>query len=284
MSEFDPTEARSLREMKEPVVIAAFGGWSDAGNAATDAVEHVNERAAGALAWQMGEEYYDLQVTRPTVLGTADGRREIIWPAIRVHTGSVTDARGKQLDVVLLSGLEPNLRWQMFSSQLVSALRSVRPRLVVILGAMLSDQPHNLPVPISRSSASAAVRDRYGATVADYEGPTGITGVFAHDCDRAQLDTLSLWATLPHYVANSPSPKATLALLQHLEGLLDADLGLDELEPMARRWEAEVNELVESDSDLADYVATLLEDHDLDPGVSGDDLAAEFERYLRRRD
>ena len=283
MSSSDSSTARSLREMTEPVVLVAFGGWSDAGGSATDALEHVQDVSHAELAWEMGGEYYDLQTTRPVIVGTG-ASREIVWPSTTVHTGRVINSAGDDLDLVLIQGLEPNMRWEMYSTQLVSALRSIHPRLVLILGAMLSDQPHTLPVPISCTSFSARVRERFGADEQTYEGPTGITGVFTHSCERISMDTMSLWATLPHYVANSPSPKATLALLQHIEMILDASLDLTELEQQARRWETEVTELVESDDELSEYVASLLEDHqDQIPNGSGDAIAAEFERYLRRR-
>ncbi len=279
----DSSTARSLREMTEPVVLVAFGGWSDAGGSATDALEHIQDISHADLVWDMGGEYYDLQATRPVIVGT-EASREIIWPSTTVRTGRITDSVGRDLDLVLIQGPEPNMRWEMFCSQLVFTLRSVHPPLVLVLGAMLSDQHHSLPVPISRTSSSTHIRERFGATGQTYEGPTGITGVFTHSCERIGMDTMSLWATLPHYVANSPSPKATLALLQHIEMILDADLDLTELEQQARRWETDVTELVESDAELSEYVASLLEDHqDQVPNGSGDAIAAEFERYLRRR-
>lgn len=285
MADSDRPKPRTLRDLHDPIVVIAFGGWSDAGNAATDTVDHLCELADATLAWEMGDEHYDLQVTRPVVVGTG-AEREIVWPQVQVRVGRLRtgDDADAGTDLMLVSGLEPSLRWQMFTSQLVSAVRSTNPRLVLILGAMLSDHPHSLPIPITRSSGSEPVRERYGAREPEYEGPTGITGVVTHACERVGVPTMSLWATLPHYVANSPSPKATLALLQHIETVVDTDLDLAELEQQARRWEHEVSELVDSDEDLSDYVTSLLEDHIDDPSEgSGDQIAAEFERYLRRR-
>lgn len=280
----DPSSPGSLREVVDPVVVVAFGGWSDAGGAATDALEHLQHRSRAHLVWEMGEEYYDLQATRPMITGIG-ADREICWPSTMVRTGRLVDSAERAVDLVLVQGIEPNLRWEMFCSQLISALRSTKPRLVLVLGALLSDHPHTLPVPISRTSSDPDVQDRYGAVQQTYEGPTGITGVFTHACERVGVNTMSLWATLPHYVANSPSPKATLALLQHIETILDANLELSELEQQARRWETEVTELVDSDDDLHEYVASLIDDHDSDPSDgSGDALAAEFERYLKRRE
>lgn len=274
---------RSLTDVVDPVVVIAFGGWSDAGNAVSDALDHLRDQSDATLAWDMGDEYYDLQATRPVISGTGTDR-EILWPSTMISVGRLVDATGKDLDLVLVQGPEPNLRWEMFAGQLVSALRSTHPRLVLVLGALLSDHPHTLPVPISRSSSNPDVRSRFGADEHTYEGPTGITGVVTHACERIGLPTMSLWATLPHYVAHTPSPKATLAVLQHVETLLDANLDLGELARQARRWEMDVSEFVESDDELNEYVTSLIEDHGDDPtDGSGDAIAAEFERYLRRR-
>jgi proteasome assembly chaperone (PAC2) family protein len=228
------------------------------------------------------EDFYDFQVTRP-VMEVTDGQTDhLVWPTTRL---SVARPEGLGRDVVLLHGIEPNMRWRGFSSELVTAFAELEVEIVVLLGALLADSPHTRPVPVAAASSDATLADRLHLDPVDYKGPTGIVGVLQQACTAAGIPAVSLWASVPHYVAQPPSPKATLALLHGTEDLLDISLPLAELPDEARAWERGVDELAEQDSEVADYVRTLEEAKDATdlPEASGDAIAREFERYLRRR-
>ncbi|WP_460742145.1 PAC2 family protein [Mariniluteicoccus endophyticus] len=279
----DPySPAADLRGLTDPVVVMAFDGWNDAGSAATDAVNHLIDNAQAELAFELDpEDYYDFQVNRPMSVATDDGGRAIEWNTARVFVG---DIGGR--DLVLVTGPEPSMRWRSFSRALLSAIRSTGPSLVVVLGALLADTPHSRPIPVSASAPTRGIADRREVEVGTYAGPTGIVGVIAADCAAAGFDVVSLWAAVPHYVASPPNPKATLALIQRLEDTAGLDVDLTELPELARAWERGVAELVETDDELADYVEGLEAEQDETslPEASGDAIAKEFERYLRRRD
>ena len=191
---------------------------------------------------------------------------------------------GLSRDVVLVHGIEPNMRWRAFSEELVQGLESLGVKMIILLGALLADAPHTRPVPVSIGSSDAKLGTEIGVGLSDYKGPTGIVGVLQHTCTQAGIPTLSLWAQVPHYVAQPPSPKATLALLRGVEDILDVPLPLADLPEEARAWERGVDELAQQDSEVADYVRTLEEAKDaMDlPEASGDAIAREFERYFRR--
>jgi predicted ATP-grasp superfamily ATP-dependent carboligase len=187
-------------------------------------------------------------------------------------------------DLVLIGGPEPNFHWRGFSAALVSAMRTVKPEIVVMLGSMLTDAPHSRPVPVHGSAATPALAETLGLEVSSYEGPTGIHGVLAADCAVIGLPTASLWASVPHYVAEPPNPKATLALLDRLEDLLDTPLDPGDLPEQAVQWETQVNDLAAEDSDISAYISALEERRDENqPEPQGDAIAAEIQRYLRRR-
>jgi predicted ATP-grasp superfamily ATP-dependent carboligase len=187
-------------------------------------------------------------------------------------------------DVVLIGGPEPNYHWRDYTARLMSLLRTVRPELVVLLGALLTDTPHSRPVPVSATASNPRVAEELGLDLSTYEGPTGILGVLAAECDQLGLTVVSLWASVPHYVAEPPNPKAALALLTRLEDVLNTPLETGELPEDAENWETQVNELVSDDPDIANYIAALEERRDEEtPAATGDTIAAEFERYLRRR-
>jgi predicted ATP-grasp superfamily ATP-dependent carboligase len=276
-------ELDGIGKLTSPVIIAAFEGWNDAGEAASGVINHLS------LAWQATpagaidpEDYYDFQVTRP-VTEVAEGRTErLIWPTTRLLVA------GQELadrDVLLVQGIEPNMRWRAFCAELVTAFTEVRTDLVVLLGALLADSPHTRPVPVTAAASDPALAADLRAEPVDYKGPTGILGVLQHACADAGLPAVSLWASVPHYVAQPPCPKATLALLRGVEDVLDVSLPLADLPAEARAWERGVDELAEQDSEVAEYVRTLEEAKDATdlPEASGDAIAREFERYLRRR-
>ena len=273
--------ADSLSNLRKPVVVMAFEGWNDASDSATNAVNHIGVAYDANVVFEVdGEEYYDFQMNRPRV-GSGDGvGREIEWPAVQVAVAELPER-----DLVLVSGPEPNLRWRSFSAAIVSALRSVRPEMVVLLGAMLTDSPHSRPLPVTGTANDAELATRLGLDPSNYEGPTGIVGVLADAARRAGMPVLSLWAQVPHYVSDPPNPKATLALLVRIEDLLDTPLDLGELPEEALAWERGVDELAAEDPDVAEYIQRLeaAQDEEDLPAATGDSIAAEFQRYLRRR-
>ena len=294
-------EFNDIGELASPVAIAGFEGWNDAGEAASGVVNHL------AIAWQATpisaidpEDFYDFQVNRPVVEIEEGHTKRLIWPTTRIslararnlepadQAGSSAPPTGLSRDVVLVHGIEPNMRWRAFSSELVHGLESLGVELVILLGALLADVPHTRPVPVTVGSSSAKLAaDVAGGGIgrADYKGPTGIIGVLQHTCTGAGIPTVSLWAQVPHYVAQPPSPKATLALLRGVEDILDAPLPLADLPEEARAWERGVDELAQQDSEVAEYVRTLEEAKDAMelPEASGDAIAREFERYFRRQ-
>lgn len=273
---------RSLRDLTNPIAIMAFTGWSDAGSAASDVVGHLIEISRAEKVFSLdSDDYYDFQVNRPTVRRPRPTRRRIDWPTTEIWAG---DLDGQ--DLVLITGPEPNLRWRAFASALVSALRSARPSLVFCIGALLADNPHTRPVPVTRTAADPDLAAQLGLEAPSYEGPTGITGVMSDSCQEAGLPTVNLWAAVPHYVAQPPHPRATQALLSRIEDLTDLTIDPGDLPEMVKAWDRGVAELVAEDPDLASYVASLETDQDETdlPEASGDAIAAEFQRYLRRRD
>lgn len=277
-------EVLSLPALRSPVMIAAFEGWNDAGEAATGAIEHLEDVFdAEIIATFDPDEYYDFQVNRPHVRVDEDGIREIIWPTTRISV--VTDPSLPR-DLVLVRGIEPSMRWRSFCQELLALADDLEVDLVISIGALLADSPHTRPIPISGSGSTPNVANSFGLEVSRYEGPTGIVGTFQDACARAELTALSLWAAVPHYVAQPPCPKATLALIGRLEDLLDISIPLADLPEEARAWELGVDELAREDQEVGEYVKQLEEAKDASdlPEASGEAIAREFERYLRRRD
>jgi len=287
-------EIDRLPELRDPVVVTAFEGWNDAGDAATGALDHLAAvLGATPLVALDPEEYYDYQVNRPTVSVDEDGGRRLSWPTTQVSVvrgapaarpGDATGA-GPRPDLVLVRGIEPSMRWRQFSGELLELFDDLGARLVVHLGALLADVPHTRPVPVTGNASAGTVADDFGLEPSRYEGPTGILGVLQDAGDRRDLPSVSLWAAVPHYVAQTPCPKASLALLRRIEDLLDVAIPLGDLPEEARAWERGVDELARDDSEVAEYVRSLETAKDTVelPEASGDAIAREFERYLRRR-
>ncbi len=278
-----PTEPGfRLPRLRDPVVLAAFEGWNDAGEAASNAVAHLAQAwDAETLAELDGEDYYDFQVNRPTVALDEQGVRSLTWPAT---TLAVARPPGLARDLVLVHGVEPNMRWRGFCTELVDAFTAVGATMTVTLGALLADAPHTRPVPVTGTAYNAGTAERLGLQLSRYEGPTGITGVLQDACQRAGMSSVSLWAAVPHYVAQPPSPKATVALLRRVEDLLDVAVDLGDLEDEARSWERTVDELAAEDNEISEYVSSLEQRAVTElPEASGEVIAQEFERFLRRR-
>ncbi len=276
-----PMARLGLKDLRNPAVVAAFGGWSDAGDAASGVIDHLADTYAARLEFSFDpEDFYDFQVNRPTARLLSPTERVIEWPTTEVLVAALPER-----DLVLIGGPEPNYRWREYCNRLMSMLRTVRPRIVVTLGSMLTDAPHSRPVPISTSASDSELARELGFELPSYEGPTGIAGVLSQECEGAGIPVASLWASVPHYVAEPPSPKATLALLAQLEDVLNTPLDSGELSEAAAAWETQVNELVADDPDISGYIAALESRRDEEmPPPTGDAIAAEFERYLRRRD
>ncbi len=270
-------------ELVHPVVIAAFEGWNDAADAASSVVDHlIKVWGARTVAAIDPEEFYDFQVNRP-VIGTDDhGHRRLTWPSTQIAIASPPEL---DRDVILVRGIEPNMRWRQFCAELLATCDELGGELVVTLGALLADTPHTRPIPVTGTATEPDLVDRLKLEHSTYEGPTGIVGVFQDACERLDIPAVSYWAAVPHYVAQPPCPKATLALLGQLEDLLEVSIPLGDLPEDARAWERGVDELAEEDDDVADYVRALEETRDTTdlPEASGDAIAREFERYLKRR-
>jgi len=278
-----PIDFHGISALNSPAVIAAFEGWNDAGEAASAAVTHLSAAwDASAIGEIDPEDYYDFQVTRP-VLEVADGRtRRLSWPTTRLALASPA---GIGRDLVLVHGIEPNMRWKGFCGDLVDGFGTLGAELVILVGALLADSPHTRPVPVTVAASDDKLAAALQIEPVDYQGPTGIVGVLQDACTTAGIPAVSLWAAVPHYVAQPPSPKATLALLRGIEDILDAPMPLGDLPDEARAWERGVDELADQDSEVAEYVRALEEAKDATdlPEASGDAIAREFERYLRRR-
>jgi proteasome assembly chaperone (PAC2) family protein len=264
-----------------PIMLAAFEGWNDAGEAASGAIAHLCEVwDATDLAEIDSEEYYDYQVNRPNVAFDENGARTLTWPTTSFHVARLPLA---SRDVILVQGVEPNMRWRQFTAEIVTLAQSLGVEMVVTLGALLSDSPHTRPVPVTGTSTDDEVSTRLGLEPSRYEGPTGIVGVIQEACYRAGIPAVSFWAAVPHYAAAPPSPKATMALLQHVEDVLDMPVPMGDLTDDSKAWAAGIDEMVQEDEDFAGHVRDLEEARDDDMAdVSGDTIAREFERYLRR--
>jgi len=272
-----------LANLRDPVVIAAFEGWNDAAEAATGAVDHlIDEWDADLVTAIDPEDYYDFQVNRPTAGIDEDGVREITWPTTRLYLARPDDT---DRDVLLIRGIEPNMRWRTFCQELIAVVDESNAQLVVVLGALLADSPHTRPIPVSATSSDPELTASWSLEPSSYEGPTGITGVFADLCNALGVPSVSIWSAIPHYIAGTPCPKASLALLGKVEALLDLPIPEGDLPELARAWQRGADELSEEDPEVAEYVATLEQQRDTTdlPEASGDAIAAEFERYLRRR-
>jgi hypothetical protein len=263
-------------------MIAAFEGWNDAADAATGAIEHLErEWQARPFAAIDPEDYYDYQVNRPTVRLVDGVTRRIDWPTTRLGLATVGD-----LEIVLVRGLEPNMRWRAFCQELTEFADELNVERVVCLAALLADVPHTRPIDVNGSASEDALATSLGLTRSRYEGPTGVVSVFHQALAETGRKVVSYWASVPHYVAQPPCPKATLTLLHRVEDVLDIAIPLGDLPEAAQAWENGVDELAREDGEIADYIASLelREDETSLPEASGEAIARAFERYLRRRD
>jgi predicted ATP-grasp superfamily ATP-dependent carboligase len=274
--------------LRAPALVCAFTGWNDAGDAASAALRFFGASlGATRFARIDPEEFFDFQACRPRIELVEGHTRELEWPSIEIYAARVPRA---PRDLVLLSGPEPSYRWRTFTKLIVDLAEALGTQMVVMLGALLADVPHSRPVGISGLSSDPALTERLDLTPTSYEGPTGIVGVLHAVCQEAGLPAASLWASVPHYVAAAPNPKAALALVRKLESLVGVTVDAEELEVAAGDYERQVSLAVQSDPDVQAFVerlekAAAEEDEDVDPTSlpSGDVIAREFQRFLRQR-
>jgi proteasome assembly chaperone (PAC2) family protein len=265
-------------------MLAAFEGWNDAADAASTAARYLDKRwEARPFASLDPEDFYDFSESRPQVRLSEGLTREIVWPANDLSAAALP---GGQRDVLVLVGTEPQLRWRTFCAQLTGVASDLGVEMVITLGALLADVAHTRPVRVTGTAADPELVRRLRLERSHYEGPTGIVGVLQHACVSAGIPSASLWAAVPHYVASTPSPKATLALVERTAELLSTSVTTTDLEIAAASYERQVSEVVEADEDVSEYVRRLESDTDeegLDEASlpSGDSLAAELERFLR---
>lgn len=285
-------EILEIPELRNPIMIIAFGGWSDAGEAATGVITHLLESLNGdinageftpqLIAEVESEDFYDFQVNRPLISVDASMIRSLTWPGVQIF--AQRNPLGER-DFILVRGVEPSMRWRSFASEILDLADDCEVELVITLGSMLADTPHTRPIPVSGTGAHPDIANRLGVEVSRYEGPTGILAVIQDGCVRRGIDAVALWAAIPHYAPSIPSPKATLALINGLEDFLEITLPQGSLPELTAQWEESVNEMVKEDSDIEEYIKSLEETKDATEisDESGEELAREVERFLRRQ-
>ena len=283
-------EILNIPLLRDPVMIVAFTGWNDAAEGASGAVEHLlsawrekdDDVVPLLIAEVDAEEFYDFQVNRPHISIDDSSIRSIRWPGTQVF-GLIVPMMKR--DLVIVTGVEPSMRWKSFTADLLDLADDLEVSLVITLGSLLADSPHTRPITVTGTSAHPNMASRLGVSVSKYEGPTGILGIIQDGCARRGIDAISLWAAVPHYASNAPSPKASLALITSLEDFLEISIPLGSLQFDSDEWEKSVDQLASEDTDVAEYVKALEESKDAAelPDVSGEIIAKEFERYLRRQ-
>jgi proteasome assembly chaperone (PAC2) family protein len=274
--------SESSFNLRSPILIAAFEGWNDAAESATSAITHLlTIWSHQQIAAVDSEEYYDFQVNRPQIKIDESNIREIIWPGTIVYAVSSPALAN---DFLIVRGVEPSMRWKSFISDLLDLADDYEVSMIISIGALLADTPHSRPFNVAISGAHPDVSQRFGLEISKYEGPTGIIGVLQDEAHRRGIDAISLWAAVPHYVATPPCPKAALALINALEDFLDVSLPQGDLPERARLWEAQVDQMAADDAEVGDYVRQLESSKDSAelPEISGESIAREVERFLRR--
>jgi len=283
-------EIHQIPLLRSPVMVIAFSGWNDAAEAATGAISHLLgswtdstfDVVPELIADVDPEEFYDFQVNRPMIDVDESSVRNITWPGTQIFALRTPTL---EHDFVVVRGVEPSMRWKTFTSEILDLADDLEIDLVITLGSMLADTPHTRPITVSGSGAHPDIAARLGVEISRYEGPTGILGVIQDACVRRGIDAVSLWAAVPHYASSSPSPKATLALVNALEDFLEVSLPMGSLPEESSAWELDVTEMAKEDSDVAEYVKALEESKDASelPDVTGESIARELERFLRRQ-
>jgi predicted ATP-grasp superfamily ATP-dependent carboligase len=273
----DFVELEGNPKLRHPRVVAAFRGWNDAGGAASLAAGYLRSVTdAERFAVIDSEPFVDYQQTRPTVSMVDGDVRHVEWPVTEVFAS-------QDHDLMIVLGTEPNMRWRAFSDSIVDLAQRYGSQLVITMGALLADTPHTRPVPVSASASDPDLMSRHGLVRSTYEGPTGIVGVLHDSCSRAGLVSASLWAATPHYISAAPNPQAALALLERLADIAGTPAGSAELERAASEYQLRVASAIADDPDVAGYVEQLEQAADRDDPPTGEELAADFERYLREQ-
>ena len=270
---------------KGRLLVVAFEGWNDAGEAASGAVKTLKEQLeVETLMAIEPEDYFDYQFNRPSIGFDDDGKRVLVWPSVTMYGPDDADATDES--VYLLVGTEPSRGWKTFTGEVLDAIVANGITGVVFLGAMLADVPHTRPISVFTSSENPDVREQFTLERSTYEGPVGILSVLADAAENAGVPTVTIWASVPHYVHNAPSPKATLALIDKLEEIIDVVIPRGELVDEATAWETGIDALASDDDDMSSYIEQLEQARDTvdSPEASGDAIAQEFERYLQRGD
>jgi len=267
----------STPRLRHPTMIAAFSGWNDAGGAATLAAGYLRVATeAERFAVIDPDPFIDYQQTRPTVTLSNGKVRQVEWPETELLAS-------EQHDLVIVTGPEPNMRWRAYSDAICELGHQMGVELVVTLGALLADTPHTRPVPVSSTASDDELIARLALTRSNYEGPTGIVGVLHDACTRAHLRSASLWAATPHYISATPNPRAAVALLERLAELSGTPGPSGDLVRAASEYAVRVAAAVADDPDLVAYVEQLESAADADDPATGEDLARDFERYLREQ-
>ena len=283
------------------LLVVAFEGWNDAGEAASGAVSTLKDLLdLYPIAEIDAERYFDYQFNRPTVTQDDDGNRLLVWPTVVTYgPTSVLGQRSPQgtdtepapigenaSNIYLLLGTEPSRNWKSFTAEIMATVTENQITGVVFLGAMLADVPHTRPISVFVSSENEQLRRELSVEKSSYEGPVGILSVLGEAAEKAGITTVSIWASVPHYVHNAPSPKATLAIIDKLEELIDVVIPRGELVDESAAWESGIDVLASEDDEMATYIAQLEQARDTvdSPEASGEAIAQEFEKYLRRRD
>jgi len=272
----------SAFSLRNPIMIAAFEGWNDAGESATGAINHLlTSWTHHKLGMMDPEDYYDFQVNRPAIKVDERVVREIIWPNTVLFEVSTPHLDN---DFIIVKGIEPSMKWRAFSSELLDIADDYEATMSITLGALLSDTPHTRPITVTGSGAHPDVAGRLGIEISKYEGPTGIIGVLQDAAHQRGIDAVSLWASIPHYVSTPPCPKASLALINALEDFLDISIPQGDLPERSSSWEIQVNQMAAEDSEVGDYVKQLETSKDAAelPEATGESIAREVERFLRR--
>jgi proteasome assembly chaperone (PAC2) family protein len=274
--------------LRAPALVCAFSGWNDAGEAASSALTFMGSQLGATRFAQLDpEEFFDFQATRPRIRLVEGRTRSVEWPEVEVWAAHAPLA---PRDLVLVSGPEPSMRWRGFCEGILELAEALGVQLTVTLGALLADVAHTRPVPLVGLASDAALVERHGLSPTSYEGPTGITGVLYSAFQDAGLPSASLWASVPHYVAAAPNPKASLALVRKLESIVGVTVDASELETGADEYERRVTQAVSGDEDVRQFVERLEQAADAEAPSpeqqnvpSGDVLAREFQRFLSQR-
>ena len=282
-------EILQIPSLRDPIMLIAFSGWNDGAEAATGALDHLlsawtdsNDDVVPVLIAQVdSEDFYDYQVSRPQVRVSDSMQREITWPGTQIFGLSIPSMKK---DLVIVTGVEPSMRWKSFTREILDIADDLETSIIITIGAMLSDSPHTRPIRILATTSNPSIGSRLDLQPSNYQGPTGIIGAIQDGCTKRGIESLSLWASVPHYAPNAPSPKASLALIQAIEDYLGISIPLGDLREQAKTWEDSVTQLASEDADVADYVKALEASKDAAdlPEVSGETIAKEFEKYLRR--